>query len=299
MKIVTLNKIFILFFQFIVISIFAQTIYESNGFNEKQLLILNNDKTFIYKFLGRSCNEVEANLIEIYGKYKENKISISFESQKIIKSKILFKTDSLNIKYDSLDTLKNIVFSRPFSKKDKFQSKYNIVRYKNYEFLMEDNDFEASYQTLQEQYLKLSSLVDDNNEYLEYFIIAKLHQAKDENYDKNDLLRGIPNKYKKYYHVNPIIAQVINFSQNKYRDSTVIDSVPDEEAMLYEYEIELNKGTNDGIFSQMVFYSQTDIEKCYQGFEVVSTSKSRSKAKAILSNECNLKNSIFSTKYPK
>ncbi|WP_312078994.1 hypothetical protein [Chryseobacterium sp.] len=292
------EKILILILPFTVINIFAQTIYESNGFNEKLLLILNDDKTFMFKSLASSCYDREVSLTEISGTYLKNNKSISLESQKISRSKIPLTKDSLDIKSDSLNLMKNILFSRQYSKEDNFQTKFNIIRYKNYEFLIENDDFGAQYNSLKEQYLKLSTLVDNDDQYLKYFMIAKLHKLKSENYNKSDLSKSLPKEYKKYFHSTPIFAEVLNFTERKYRDPSVIESVPDEEATLYEYEIELNKGTNDGLFPSMMLHLQSDTTSL-QSFEIVFSSKEKSKAKATLGTQFQLKNSKLSTKYPR
>lgn len=275
---------------------FSQTIYEENGFNNKQLLVLNDDHTFDYKVLGMSCSDLDAGMFEISGKYETNGINIYFVPLKITKYIIPHQIDSLNIHSDSLDIVKKVEYSRTYQKKDGFLSNFKILRYKNYEFLIESDKLGKYYGSIKDQYLELSNLIDEDDRDLNYFMNSRLNLLKNNNFGKEDLISTIPKEYKKYFHKKPINSNVLNFKEKHYRDKEYQPSVPDEMAMLYEYEINLDKGKKDGVFASMLFFPQKDKENCFGEFRITSSSENTSKIKIILGDKCNLENNIFSTK---
>ena len=289
-----INSLFI-FLLFSCPTVFAQITYFGDGFNKKEILILNNDNTFNYKSLQRSCYDNDADLVEIFGNFNNDLDAIFLNPQKIIKSRIKFSNDSLDIKSDSLNILKKIISSGNYSKEDKFQAKFNILQYKNYEMLVENDDFGAVYRSLEDEYLDFTRLVDMDDEYLNYYMQSKLHIVKDINYTKKDLINSIPEKFKKYFHIKPITAKVLNFSEEKHRDPHILESVPDDEAMLYNHKITINKGQEDGLFPKMKLYAQKDIKNCWKEFTILNSNRNTSVVELLTDRKCKLEGNILRT----
>lgn len=293
-KSIYINSLFI-FLLFSYSTVFAQITYFGDGFNKKEILILNNDNTFNYKSLQRSCYDDDAGLIEIFGNFNNDLDAIFLNPQKIIKSRIKFSNDSLDIKSDSLNIQKKIISSKNYSKEDKFQSKFNILRYKNYEMLVENDDFGAVYQSLEDEYLEFTRLVDIDDEYLNYYMRSKLHIVKNRNYTKKDFINSIPKNFKKYFHIKPITANVLYFTEEKHRDPNIIESVPDDLAMLYNHKITINKGKEDGLFPKMRLFAQKDMKNCWKEFTILTTNQNTSVVELLTDRKCKLEGNILRT----
>ncbi|KQS92008.1 hypothetical protein [Chryseobacterium sp. Leaf394] len=289
------NSLLLLFFIAICPYFSSQIIYEGDGFNYKQYLQLNSDKTFKYKSLSAACMDSEYTLIESNGTYFQSEKTILLNYADFIVSKVPFYKDSLTLGDELIDVKKNIIKTEKYNDGTKREINYYILQYKDKQFLMEDYDDE--YVSTKEQFLEFSDNLNQDNERINIFISSKLHFSGHFNTTKNQLINLIPKKYKFYFTDKPISLKVINYTEKTYRDPTLILEVPDEEAMLYEYEIQLDKGTQHGIFMEMKIYPQQDLNNCNYDFHFTKIGKNSSTGKLGTSSKCNLNGNFFSTKF--
>lgn len=273
----------------------SQIIYEGNDFNYKQYLELNSDKTFKYKSLGASCMDSEYTMIESNGTYFQSDKTIHLNYLDHTVSKVPFLKDSLTLKDQLIDVKKKIIKTEKYNDSKKREINYHILQYKNKQFLIED--YNDEYITTKEQFLELSDNLNQDNERIDTFIKSKLHFSGKFNITKNQLINLIPKNYKFYFNNKPITLKVINYTEKKYRDPMLIPEVPDEEAMLYEYEILLDKGSKNGIFMEMKIYPQQDLKNCNYDFQFTKIEENKSVGKLGTSSKCNLNGNFFSTKF--
>lgn len=266
---------------------FSQMVYEGNGFNHKQLFIFNDDNSFETRSLSRGCMDDGVSFHQSFGRYEINNSEIKLFIEKKIES-TLPHSDSLIVKSDSLNILKKIIKSENVSE----IRTYDILKYKNYQFLMPGF---ISDSILLPEYIKISDMVDQDGVEIEHYIIGSPHQKGNFNYDKEQIINSIPKKYRNYFHKKPIELKVLSYKMKNYRDPNIVPWLSDNEAMLYEYVINLNKGMKDGIFKGMKVYPKKDLKNCY-GFEIIESSNRRSVAKQTLTDKCTIEKNEFSTK---
>jgi hypothetical protein len=201
-----------------------------------KLALLTNGK-FIYEYYSMNCFGGNDRRKKVFGKYaiRENNLSLNPEKVKLF---IYPKQFDLEPKVHNWNYINDTL---------KIKTSYNIVKWGKTKYLLSEYYDAVWNSEKQNDYIRFANEYNSGIEpiYHGYYLVNENEGNKNTKLDLNQ----IPEKWRKYFLVNPISAKIISITKS-YRPNMKPKSIM--------WTLVINKGKNDGVRKGMTFESKQE-----------------------------------------